>query len=162
MKFNYFHRNFVHKPTNFQKCLIFNLVKISARVRILQQFECVIVYFDTRGQTGGWRTASVIMQHEQWANRPCGLMYRTIFFFTNSCEPELAHRLQTSKMRRNSTSLNSCQHDDINIVTDNVAMRRSTAPLKPRRPCVKHFTTFYALVKHVLSKGDYFTPKGHF
>ena len=34
--------------------------------------------------------------HEQWANRPCGLMYRIIFFFTNSCEPELAHRLRTS------------------------------------------------------------------
>ena len=52
--------------------------------------------------------------HEQGANRPCGLMYRTIFFFTNSCVPELAHRLQTSEMRRNSTSLDSCQHDDIN------------------------------------------------
>ena len=87
--------------------------------------------------------------HEQWANRPCGLMYRTIFFFTNSCEPELAHRLQTSKMRRDSTSLNSCQHDDINIVTVSVARRCWTAPLKPRRPCVKHFTTFYALLKHV-------------
>ena len=74
--------------------------------------------------------------HEQWANRPCGLMYRTIFFFTNSCEPELVHRLQTSKMRRNSTSLDSCQHDDINIVTVSVARRRWTAPLKPRRPCV--------------------------
>ena len=49
---------------------------------------------------------------------------RTIFFFTNSCEPELAHRLQTSKMRRNSTSLDSCQHDDINIVTVSVARRR--------------------------------------
>ena len=72
-------------------------------------------------------------------------MYRTIFFFTNSCEPELAHRLQTSKMRRNSNSLNSCQHDDINIVTVSVARRRWTAPLKPRRPCAKHFTTFYAL-----------------
>ena len=47
--------------------------------------------------------------------RPCGLMYRTIFFFTSSCKPELAHRLQTSKMRRNSTSLDSCQHVDINI-----------------------------------------------
>ena len=99
--------------------------------------------------------------HEQWANRPCGLMYRTIFFFTNSCEPELAHRLQTSKMRRNSTSLDRCQHDDINIVTVIVPRRRWAAPLKPRRPCVKHFTTFYDL-KHVSPKGDYFTPKGHF
>ena len=89
-------------------------------------------------------------------------MYRTIFFFTNSCEPELAHRLQTSKMRRNSTLLDSCQHDDINIVTVSVARRRWTALLKPRRPCVKHFTTFYALLKHVSPKGDYFTPKGHF
>ena len=65
-------------------------------------------------------------------------------------------------MRRNSTSLNSCQHDDINIVTVSVARRCWTAPLKERRPCVKHFTTFYALAKHDLPKGDYFTPKGHF
>ena len=98
--------------------------------------------------------------HEQWANCPCGLMYRSIFFFTNSCEPELAHRLQTSKMRR--TLLDSCQHDDIDIVTVSIARRRWTAPLKPRRPRVKHFTTFYALLKHVSPKGDYFTPKGHF
>ena len=110
-------------------------------------------------KTGGWRIAFL---HEQWANRTCGLMYRTIFFFTNSCEPELAHRLQTSKMRRNSTSLDSCQHNDTNIVTISVARRRWTAPLKPRRPCVKHFTTFYAPLKHVSPKGDYFTPKGHF
>ena len=89
-------------------------------------------------------------------------MYRTIFFFTNSCKPELAHRLQTSKMRRYSTSLDSCQHDDINIVTVSVARRRWTAPLKPRWPCVNHFTTFYALLQHVSPKGDYFTPKGHF
>ena len=132
-------------------------------------------------KTGGWRTASVKMQHEpaaeadrprsrvsaaflheQWANRPYGLMYWTIFFFTNSCEPELAHRLRTSKMRRNSTSLNHCQHDDINIVTVSVARRRWTAPLKLRRPCVKHFIAFYALVKHVSPKGDYFTLKGHY
>ena len=98
----------------------------------------------------------------QCANRPCGLMYRIIFFFTNSCETELAQRLQTSKMRRNSTSLDSCQLDDINIVTVSVARRRWTASLKPRRPCVKHFTTFYALLKHVAPKGDYFTLKGHF
>ena len=90
------------------------------------------------------------------------VIVRTIFFFTNSCEPELAHRLQTSKMRRNSTSLDSCQHDDINIVTVSVARRRWTTPLKPRRPCVKHFTTFYALLKHVSPKGDHFTPKSHF
>ena len=81
--------------------------------------NCEIVYFDTRGQ------------NEQWANRSCGLMYRTIFFFTNSC--------------------------NVNIVTFSVARRRWTAPLKPRRPCVKHFTTFYALLKHVSPKGDYFT-----
>ena len=55
-------------------------------------------------------------------------------------KPELAHRLQTSKMRRNPISLNSCQHDDIYIVTVSVARRLWTAPLKPRRPCVKHFT----------------------
>ena len=109
-----------------------------------------IVYFDTRAQ------------NEQWVNHPCGLMYRTIFFFTNLCEPELAHCLQTLKMHRNSTSLDSCQHDDINIVTVSVARRRWTAPLKPRRPCVKHFTTFYALLKHVSPKADYFTHKGHF
>ena len=92
-----------------------------------------IVYFDPRGQ------------NEQWANRPCGFMYRTIFFFTNSCEPELAHRLQTSKMRRNSTLLASWQHDDINIVTVNVARRRWTAPLKPRRrvsSILRHFTLY--------------------
>ena len=39
-------------------------------------------------------------------------------------KPELAHRLRTSKMRRNSTSLNSCQHDDINIVIVSGARRR--------------------------------------
>ena len=90
-------------------------------------------------------------------------MYRTIFFITNAYEPELAHRLQTSKMRRrNSTSLDSCQHNDINIVTVSVARRRPTAPLKPRIPCVKQFTAFYALLKHVSPKGDYFTPKGHY
>ena len=53
--------------------------------------------------------------------------------------PEFSHRLQTSKMRRDSTSLNSLQHDDINIVTVSVARWRWTAPLKPRRPCVKNF-----------------------
>ena len=105
---------------------------------------------------------SATFLHEQWANRPCGIMYGTIFFVTNSCEPELAHRLQTSKMRRNSSSFASCQHDDINIVTVSVARRRWTAPLKPRRPCVKNFTAFYALLKHVSPKGDYFTPEGFF
>ena len=139
-----------------------------------RNFVCEkIVYFDTRGQNGrlahckgknaAWtRCMNAAFLHDQWANRPCGLMYRTIFFFTNSCEPELAHRWQTSKMRRNSTSLDSCQHDDINIVTVSVARRRWIAPLKSRRPCDKHFTTFYALLKHVSSKDDYFTPKGHF
>ena len=38
-------------------------------------------------------------------------------------KPDLAHRLQTSKMRRNSTSLSTCQHD-INIVTLCDARRR--------------------------------------
>ena len=74
----------------------------------------------------------------------------------------MAHRLQTSKMRRNLILLDSCQHDDINIVTVSVARRRWTAPLKPRRPCVNNFTAFYALLKHVSPKGDYFTPKGYF
>ena len=37
---------------------------------------------------------------------------------------EPAHRLQTSKMRRNSTSLTSCQHDNVNIVIVCVARRR--------------------------------------
>ena len=126
---------------------------------------CAIVYFDTRGQNGRLvhcECENAVFLHEKWANRPCGLIYRTIFFFTNSCEPELAHRLQTSKMRRNSISLDSCQHDDINIVTVSVARRRWTPPLKPRRPCVKHFTTFYGLLKHVSPKGDYFTPKVNF
>ena len=54
------------------------------------------------------------------------------------------------------------EHDDINIVTVSVARRRWTAPLKPRRPRFKHFTTFFALLTHVSPKGDYFTPKGHF
>ena len=125
-------------------------VNLTQRYGQNRQTRQQIVYFDTRGQ------------NEQWANRPYGLMYRTIFFFTNSCEPELAHRLQTWKMCRNSTSLDSCQHDDIIIVTVNVARRRWTALLKPRRPCVKHFTTFYALLKHVSPKGDYFIPKGDF
>ena len=137
----------------------------------VQKSGIEIVYFDTRGQNGRLahckcsRRVHAAFLHLQWANRPSGLMYRTIFFFTNSCEPELAHRLQTSKMRRNSTSLDSCQHDDINIVTVttvSVARRRWTAPLKPRRPCVKHFTTFYAPLKQVSPKGDYFIPKGHF
>ena len=105
---------------------------------------------------------SAAFLHEQWANRPCGLMYRTIFFFTNSCEPELAHRLQTSKMRRNSTSLDRCQHDDINIVIVSVARRRWTAPLTPRRPCVNHFTTFYTLLKHVSPEGHFFALLGHY
>ena len=132
--------------------------------RVLSDACVKYEYFNTRGQNGGWRTASVgesCIFTRAMSESP-GWPPRTIFFFTNSCEPELAHRLQTSKMRRNSTSLNSCKHDDINIVTVSVARRRWTAPLKPRKPCVRHFTTFYALVKHVLPKGDYFTPKGHY
>ena len=39
---------------------------------------------------------------------------------------ELAHRLQTSKMRRNLTSLNTCQND-VNIVTICVTRQRCTA-----------------------------------
>ena len=72
------------------------------------------------------------------------------------------YRHARAKMRRNSTSLDSCQHDDIKIVTVSVARRRWTAPSNPRRPCLKHFITFYALLKHVSSKGDYFAPKGHY
>ena len=118
-----------------------------------------IVYFDTGGQNrrlahcecenAAWTRGqgrkvgsrvSTAFLHAQWANRPGGLMYRTIFFFTNLCEPKLAHCLQTSKMRRKSTLLNSCQHNDINIVTVSIARRRWTAPLKPRRPRVQYFT----------------------
>ena len=84
-------------------------------------FSLKIVYFDTRGQNG--RLAHCKCKNAAWPkSSACGLMYRTIFFFTNSCEP--AHRLQTSKMRRNSTLLDSCQYDDINIVTVSVARRR--------------------------------------
>ena len=106
---------------------------------------------------------SVAFLHEQWANRPCGLMYRTIFFFTNSCEPELAHRLQKSKMHRNSTPLDSCQHDDINIVTVSVARRRWTAPLKPRRPCA--FQAFYHILRSIKTRstqGRLFYTQGLF
>ena len=108
----------------------------------------VIVYFDTRGQNGR-------LAHCKCKNAAC--------IFTSSCEPELAHRLQTSKMRRNSTSLDSCQHVDINIVTVSVARRRWTASLKSRRPCVKHFTTFYALVgssKTRFTQGRLFYTQG--
>ena len=59
--------------------------------------------------------------------------------------------------RRNSTSLDSCQHDDISIVS--VVWRRWTAPLKPRRPCVKHFTTFYTLLKRFI-QGPFFSALG--
>ena len=147
----------VHLSIRFRKIIFFLYYKCTRFYFLITYGVCTkrIVYFDTRGENGR-------LAHLQWANCPCGLMCRTIFFFTNSCEPELAHRLQTSKMRRNWTSLDSCQHDDINILTVSVARRRWTAPLKLRRPCIKHFTTFYALLKHVSPKGDYFTPKGHF
>ena len=89
------------------------------------------------------RTASMKMQHncaaeadrsrsrvsaalldEQWANRPCGFVYRDIFFEMHA-KLELAHHLQTSKMRLNLTSLNTCQHDG-NIVTVCIVWRRCT------------------------------------
>ena len=54
------------------------------------------------------------------------------FSLQTHVKPELAHRLQTSKMRRNSTSLNTCQHD-VNIVTVWVTRWRYKAPLKSRR-----------------------------
>ena len=38
------------------------------------------------------------------------------YFLQMHTEPELAYRLQTSKMRHNSTSLNTCQHD-VDMVT---------------------------------------------
>ena len=70
-----------------------------------------IVFFDKRGQNSVSRTARMKMQrfsHEQSAGRSCGLMYRTIFFFTNACETRVGSpRLQTSKMRRNLTSLST-------------------------------------------------------
>ena len=68
---------------------------------------------------------SAAFLREHWANRPCGLMYRTIFFFTNSCEPELAHRLQTSRMRRNSTSLDSL--DDVKRLPPDLLQIRSVS-----------------------------------
>ena len=45
-------------------------------------------------------------------------------------KPELAHRLQTSTMHRNSTSLKTCQYD-VNIVTICVATRCCIASLTP-------------------------------
>ena len=53
-----------------------------------------------------------------WAlrvNRPCGLMYRTIFLFRMHVKPELAYRLQTFKVHRNLTLLKTCP-GDVNIV----------------------------------------------
>ena len=82
---------------------------------------------------GNWKKNS-IFRYKSVAScfEPC-------FSLQIYAKPELAHRLQTSKMRRNSTSLNICQHD-VNIVTVRVVRRRFTAPLKPQRPCVNHFT----------------------
>ena len=88
----------------------------------------------TRGEiqeakTGGWHTSN---------NRIARVAscIEAYFSLQMDAKPELAHCLQTSKMRRNSTSLNSCQHDDIKIVTVFVARRSWTAPLKPRKLCV--------------------------
>ena len=80
------------------------------------------IYFDTRGENG--RLAYCKCENAAVSESPAWPHVPNHIFFTNSCEPELAHRLQTSRMRRNSTSLNSCQHDDINIVTVSVARRR--------------------------------------
>ena len=52
---------------------------------------------------------------------------------------KLAHRLQASKMRRNSTSLKICKHD-LNILTVCIMRRHCTATLKLRRSRVKHFS----------------------
>ena len=133
-----------------------------------------MVYFDTRGQNGrlahckcenAARTCGRGRQAE--VDGKCCIFTRALsespvwphvsnhIFLYKLMRPELAHRLQTSKMRRNSTSFNSCQYDNINIVTVSVARRRRIAPFKPRRPCVKHFTTFYAVIKHVSPKSDY-------
>ena len=87
-----------------------------------------IVYFDTK------RPKRVIGALRVWNCRknprpkPTG---RGRGFLQMHAKPALAHRLQTLKMHRNSTSLNSCQHDDINIVTVSVARRRWTARSKP-------------------------------
>ena len=51
-------------------------------------------------------------------------------------KPKFAHRLQTLKMRRNSTSLNTCQHD-VDIVTICTVEATKTVG-----------KAFYALVKH--------------
>ena len=60
-----------------------------------------IVHFDTRGRNGRFAPARVASFIEPY------------FSLQMHATHELAHRLQTSKMRRNSTSLNSCQHNDI-------------------------------------------------
>ena len=77
-------------------------------------------------------------------------MYRTIFFFTIACETRVGSPYTgILKMRRNLTSLNSCNttsenrylhlfSDDVNIVTVCVARRRCKAPLEPRKPYVNH------------------------
>ena len=89
----------------------------------------------------------------------------TSFFFTNSCEPELAHRLQTSKMRRNSTSLDSCQHDDVNMVTVGVARWYWTSSLKSQTTCVKNLRsskTLYAQWRLFYTQGPLFCSLGPF
>ena len=78
---------------------------------------------------------SAAFVHDQWANQPCGFRY---FSLQVHAKLELAYRLQTSKMRRNSTSLNTCQHD-VNIVIVCVAKQRCTASFKTRKPCLEHF-----------------------
>ena len=89
-------------------------------------FKQKIVFFDTRGQHGVSRTASVKMQqecaaeaarprsrvsaefsHGQWANRSCGLTYRTIFFFTKACETRVGSPFTDIE---NASSLNLTQH----------------------------------------------------
>ena len=62
-------------------------------------------------------------------------------------KPELAHRLQTSKMRRNSTSLNTCQHD-VNVKATETVCLLIFAVCK----------AFFAVVKHFAPKCHYFAP----
>ena len=102
------------------------------------------VYFDTRDQNGR-------LAHRKCKNAvsesPVWLHVSNHIFLYKFMRTRMVHCLHTSEMRRNSTSLDSCQHDDTDIVTVSLARRRWTAWLKPRSACVKHFTTFSCLGK---------------
>ena len=67
-------------------------------------------------------------------------------------KPELAHRSQTSKMSRNSTSLNTCEYDVNTVTVCNSAVKAKETVCR----------AFYTLVEHITPTGDYFTIKGHY